>query len=98
MKISYTEHCRGGAYPANFSDSFSRMVMQLKGKTKPHDGPIGLTPAEQWSPDAVDFFGCAAGGIAVRGLSDHNFMERGKQEELVSLVPFNMISADHRRN
>lgn len=97
VKISDTERCRRGGDPAKFADSFSRMVMQLMDKTRPHDGPVGLTLADQWSLDAIDFFRCAAGGHSVGFLLNHKFMERRQQEELMWLVPFIMISADHRR-
>lgn len=95
VKISDLERCRRDGDHSKRLDAFCKMTMSLMDKTKPADGPIGLTRPDQWSSDALDFFTMATSQTSLKELMGHAFMEKKNQEDLEWLVSFVLISASH---
>lgn len=80
---------------AELSMSFNRIMMKLIDKERAETASAGLTHPDKWSNEAIDMFTSITTTPDMRKLLAHAFLQKKNQEELLWLVPFVLITANH---
>ncbi|CAG9939394.1 unnamed protein product, partial [Clonostachys rosea f. rosea IK726] len=86
VKIGNIEHCKHDGSLSQFSESFSRIVMNLMDKTRPRSGPIGLTNLDHWSAAAFNFFTFTTSLPSLDKLQAHSFLENRRHQDLLWVI------------
>lgn len=97
VKICDVENCRRSGDMAELSTSFSRMMMKLMDKERAETTSVGLTHPDRWSNEAIDMFTSITTTPDMQKLLAHTFLLKKNQEELLWLIPFVLITANHDR-
>uniref|UniRef100_A0A0B7KJC1 Uncharacterized protein n=1 Tax=Bionectria ochroleuca TaxID=29856 RepID=A0A0B7KJC1_BIOOC len=95
VKIGNIEHCKHDGSLSQFSESFSRIVMNLMDKTRPRSGPIGLTNLDHWSAAAFNFFTFTTSLPSLDKLQAHSFLENRRHQDLLWVIPYVLVSSRH---